>query len=146
MTTVLRIIAAVMLAAATSACVFPVSRDRAPEISGVLLKGGVPVENAQIELVASSPLKDASSQPAETPRRAVTRTDANGRFKVGPLRGVKMVHLIGDEMLQVHLAIRVGHEDFVGLSDSGTGYSATWDVVCDLSKPKKVGNLVTYCR
>lgn len=135
-----------MLGAATSACVFPVPRDRAPEISGVLLKDGAPIENAQIELVASSPLKDASSKPSETPRRAVTKTDANGRFKVGPLRGVKMFHMFGDELLQVYLAIRVGHEDFIGLSDSGVGYSATWDVVCDLSKPKKVGNLVTYCR
>ncbi|GAB2186239.1 hypothetical protein [Roseibium sp. LAB1] len=142
-----RTIAAIALGAATSACVvFPVPRTVAPEVSGVLLNDGMPVANAEIELVAALAPSDASKDNPPGSRHAVTRTDANGKFKVGPLTGVKTVHTYGDELLGFYIVIRAGNKELIGFSDSGTGsVPSKISGSCDLAKAHKLGNQVTYC-
>lgn len=142
-----RTLAAIALGAATSACVvFPVPRVLAPEVSGVLLNDGMPVANAEIELVAALAPSDASKDNPPGSRHAVTRTNADGKFKVGPLSGIKTVHVYGDELLGYYLVIRAGSTELIGFSDSGTGsVPSKISGACDLAKAHKVGNQVTYC-
>ncbi|MBN9672793.1 hypothetical protein [Roseibium aggregatum] len=139
--------AALALGAATSACVvFPVPHIVAPEVTGVLLGNGMPVENAEIVLVASLALRGAASEIPDGSRRAVTRTDANGKFKVGPLIGTKVVHTFGDELLGYYLLIRVRGDELIGFNRSEIG-SVRPKITgsCDLAKPNKDGSDVTYC-
>ncbi|TYC79917.1 DUF4198 domain-containing protein [Stappia sp. BW2] len=142
-----RAIAIIALGAAASACVvFPVPRVIAPEVSGVLLNDGKPVANAEIELVAALAPSDASSEIPPGSSHAVARTDANGKFKVGPLTGVKTVHTYGDELLGFYIVIRAGNKELIGFTYSEiASVPSKLSGVCDLAKARSVGNQVTYC-
>jgi len=143
-----RCLAVAVTVSLSSACVvFPVPRDITPEISGTLLNDGVPVTGSEIVLIASSPPSNDARKLPEGVRQASTVTDRNGRFTLGPLTEVKMVHPhYGDELIAYSLLIRHKEKQYVGYSSSGTGLiSGKIDGTCDLAEPKAFGNAVRYC-
>lgn len=145
--TVFRLSAAVGLSALMSACiVFPVPAVLAPKVSGVVLENGVPVEGAEIVLTTTAPFSDDPLAASEGNPRATVKTDADGRFAIGPLRGVKVFHALGDELHSVSLVIKDGERSFLGFADSGTrAYARPLEGTCDLARPVQSPPPAVYC-
>lgn len=122
---------------ALSACVpIPNMRYFAPEVSGQVLRNGVPVEGAEISLNAS--FADALS---------TTKTDAGGRFKVGPLKQLfLMATLIGDPLFAYGLKLKINSVEYEGFSYGAVGNPTDpVYVICNMDQPRKQGSLVSYC-
>ena len=114
----------------------------APPFSGILLRNGIAVPNAQIRL--SSEMTDKVS---------IANTNEFGRFKVQPLTEIRMTTLLlGDPSLSYSLHIRSEGRLQLGWSRGGIGISdgKNIELICDLSKPSKYRSLaptepVQYC-
>lgn len=122
-----------------SACVpFPNRRLCAPEVTGSLVRAGEPVAGAEIVLTAAF---------MRTP--ATTRTDAAGRFKLGPLTKMYLTKsLLGDPLYVYSLRIKTeGGEDRLGFEARSMGAPpGPRAVSCDLSKPVSKRESTYYCR
>jgi len=126
------------LALTLAGCV-PVSNHRhhAPEVSGTLARNGVPVADAEVIL---------TSRFYET--TATGRSDADGRFRLGPLSERRLTRsVIGDPLYAYALSIRVeGEKEYPGLSGHGTGDAPErLQVTCDLGRPVGQGQSLRYC-
>lgn len=121
------------------ACVpYPNRRYFAPEVSGVVLRDGAPAAGAEVVLTTRF------SKSAAT-----ARTDADGRFKLGPLSELQFTKtLLGDPLYIYALTIKVaGGAEYRGLEGRGMGYPPReLAVTCDLSRPLGQGQALSYCR
>lgn len=130
----------VVLAAALAhtACVpFPNRRDFAPEVSGAVIRNGLPLSNAEVLLTTRF------SKAAAT-----VRTDADGRFKLGPLSEMRFTRtVLGDPLFEYVLTIKVaGEAEYRGLAEHGMGSAPKeLPVTCDLSQPIGRGKSLRYC-
>ncbi len=142
-----RLLASFAVCGVLPACVlFPVPHDLAPKISGVVLENGVPVEGAEVVLVRSYLSTVDATQVSKDQRSISTRSDSSGRFAVGPIKTVKVVHMFGDELLVYALVIRHNGQSLLGFRDSGTGSAGgPFSVTCDLARPKKYLDSTIYC-
>lgn len=130
-----------LLLAATlslSACVPTLSRRTfAPMISGVLLRDGTPVPDAELLLTASW-----------TDTTASAKTDSSGRFQLGPLTERQFVRSVfGDRVYVYKLGIRVAGEP-PSLGYEGRDMGALPDnlhLTCDLSKMIGKGASARHC-
>lgn len=144
---VVRLSAALGLSALTSACiVFPVPAVLAPKVSGIVLQNGMPVEGADIVLTTAKPFAGDPFAASDGNPGATVKTDADGRFAIGPLRGVKVFHAIGDELHSVSLVIRDRGRIYLGLSYSGTGNVVRpLEGTCDLARPARTSPSPVFC-
>ncbi|ASP35749.1 hypothetical protein [Labrenzia sp. VG12] len=136
-----RLVAAGFLGLATAACVvFPVPHRLAPKVSGVLLENGEPVADAKIVL-AVVPFSANAPQSADGAQKVTTRTDSLGRFELGPLRSVKIVHAAyGDEIAPLFaLSIETNDQRYTGFRGEA-GVLGHITGTCDLARPVKQGN------
>lgn len=142
-----RLIASFAVCGVLPACVlFPVPHDLAPKISGTVLVNGVPVEGAEVVLVRSYLSTADATQFSEDQRSISTRSDASGRFAVGPIKTVKIVHMFGDELLVYALVIRHNGQSLLGFRDTGTGSAGgPFSVTCDLARPTNLDGAKTCC-
>jgi len=133
-----KILSALLIAFALTACApIPNRRTFAPAVAGTVVRGGVPVANAEVLLTTR--FSDAA---------ATVRTDADGRFRLGPLSEMRVMKtLLGDPLYEYTLKIRVaGEEEHLGLAGHGMGNaSKELTVTCDLSKPIGQGKSLRYC-
>lgn len=145
--TVFRLPAAVGLSALASACVvFPVPAVLAPKVSGIVLEKGAPVEGADIVLTVAAAFSGDPLASSDGHPKAMVKTDADGRFSIGPLRGVKVFHSLGDELHSVSLVIKVKGRSFPGFTDSGIGVATRpLEGTCDLARPIQTPPLPVYC-
>lgn len=130
-------VAGVLALSALSGCVpFPSTRYYAPEVTGRVVRNGAPVANAEIRLTATF-----------IDRVAISMTDSDGRFKLGPLSKVLLTRsLLGDPLYAYTLAINVAGKSYRGLSDGAVGYAPPeLRVSCNLSEPIGQGQSLGYC-
>lgn len=114
----------------------PDRRRFAPEVAGVVVRAGVPVADAEVTL------SSAFAKP-ET-----SRTDASGRFRLGPLTRLFLTRsVLGDPLYKYSLAIKVaGEAELLGYLDSGIGDApAALQAACDLNRPALRRKTTTYC-
>lgn len=144
---VFRLSAALGLSALASACiVFPVPAVLAPKVSGILLQNGMPVAGADIVLTTAVPFSGDPVAASDGNPRATVKTDADGRFAIGPLRGVKVFHALGDELHFVSLVIKDRGRIYLGFSDIGIGNAARpLEGTCDLAKPIQTSPSPVFC-
>lgn len=144
---VFRLSAALGLSALTSACiVFPVPAVLAPKVSGIVLQNGMPVEGADIVLTTAVPFSGDPVAASDGNPRATVKTDADGRFAIGPLRGVKVFHALGDELHSVSLVIKDRGRIYLGFSDIGIGNAARpLEGTCDLARPIRTSPSPVFC-
>lgn len=122
------------------ACVpIPNRRTYAPLVAGTLVRNGAPVAGAQMLL--SARFFGAA---------ATAKTDAQGRFKLGPLSKLRLTRsVLGDLLYEYALKIKVpGEEEVSGLTGHGVGYPPEdVQVTCDLSRPVEQGRSksIVYC-
>jgi hypothetical protein len=129
---------AIVAALAFTACVpFPNRHYFAPEVSGTVIRNNAPAADAEVRL--TSRFSEAA---------ATTRTDAYGRFKLGPLSEMRFTRtVLGDPLYEYVLSINVaGDEEYRGLAEHGVGYAPEeLPVICDLGKPIGQGKSLKYC-
>ena len=108
----------------------------APQVTGFVLNGGVPVANAEIVLTGRY-----------TNHTATMRSDGQGHFKIGPLAELEFAQwLMGDPLFGYSLNFTVDNQTYLGLSESSVGYVPTKiEVKCDLSHPIGTGRTPVFC-
>jgi hypothetical protein len=108
----------------------------APQVAGVVMEGGTPVANAEIELTGKF-----------TDRKAMVRSDGEGHFTLDPIAELPFIQwLIGDPLFGYNLNITVGEHTYLGLSEFGLGYAPSHiEVRCDLSRPGGTGRTPVAC-
>lgn len=134
----IKLVLLVVISTFTACIPFPNRRYSAPEVAGTLVRNGIPVANAEIFLTATFP-DDAAT---------TVRTDAAGRFKLGPLSKIHFIaSLLGDPMYAYVLKIRpAGEDECAGLEATVLGYlPKKLQVTCDLDKPIGQGESLRYC-
>jgi hypothetical protein len=109
----------------------------APKITGLVLDSGLPVANAEVKLSGRF-----------TDRIVTTRTDAAGRFIVGPITEFEFTTtLLGDPLFGYDLQISRVSEIYKALSNSNVGFVPhNIQVNCDLSRPVFKGRISSYCQ
>ncbi|MBI5623297.1 MAG: carboxypeptidase regulatory-like domain-containing protein [Elusimicrobia bacterium] len=115
----------------------PNSRCMAPQISGSVVRKGAPVADAEVLLV--------SSFVRET---AMAKTDAEGRFKLGPLTQFNLTRtVLGDPLYKYELKVKAaGEAELSAFYSSGMGDAPeTLELDCDLGTPITKRKQVSYC-
>lgn len=115
-----------LLLVGLSGCLpIPNRRMYAPRIEGAVLRDGAALEGAVVRL-----------DPHFGPEVEV-RTDAAGRFSIGPVTKLYLTKSFGDPVYKYDLTIEAADGRYLGLSRSELG-AAPDDlrVVCDLAKPQ----------
>lgn len=130
--------AAIMATAITLGGCVPVPNYRyyAPAVSGVVLRDGAPVAEAEVRV--SNAMGDEVS---------VASTGIDGRFQTAPIRTLQLVReLIGDALSSYALQIRVDGNAYVDHPrHSSTQPPRQLHVVCDLSDRVDDGRGGRYC-
>ncbi|MFH1724188.1 MAG: carboxypeptidase-like regulatory domain-containing protein [Elusimicrobiota bacterium] len=125
-------------ALAHTACVPYLNRRcYAPEVAGAIIRNGVPASNAEVLLTTNFSKVTATA-----------RTDADGRFKLGPLSEMHFTKtVLGDPLYDYVIIIKVaGGEEYRGLTVHGMGNAPQeLSVTCDLSQPIGKGKSLSYC-
>ena len=110
--------AVILIVMILSACApLPHTHKIAPRITGVVLLNGTPVPDVEVKL--SPPAYDKTCQEAV----AVTKTNANGQFAVGPITRFEwFVGLIGDRVYAWNLCVVRNGTLYSGFYKLDTGY------------------------
>jgi hypothetical protein len=130
-------IASLAICASLAACAsLPNSHYFAPEVSGVVLESGRPIQNARVRL---------SSQ--FTNETQVALSDASGNFTVGPLTNYQYtIKQFGDPVYGYALQIIVEGRLVQAFSEGGAGDAPRKiDLTCELSSAVQVGRSQRYC-
>lgn len=132
--------------AALSGCMTVKHRNlTAPQISGTVTRGGVPVQGVHVQL---ADVLDTTGAPAPTAFKDEAVTDAQGHFTVGPItretKGKAKVPLVNVDLHTVPWGLRLSTDDKAWhagwLSDPtmlGDVPKAPISAMCDLSVDSK---------
>ena len=114
----------------------PNFRYYAPAVSGVVMREGLPVQQAKVHV--------AGNYVQET-RSVVTASD--GRFSTEAIRKLLLTaSLIGDPLYSYSVEIVVGDKVYAGYSEASVGYAPkSAQLKCDLSRLIRVGSREVYC-
>lgn len=104
----------------------PNRRVYAPRIEGVVLRDGTPLAGAVVRL-------DATFAP-----EIEARTDASGKFALGPVTKLFLTKGFGDPVYKYNLTIEAADGRYLGLARSELGAAPDdFSVVCDLARPQR---------